>query len=282
MSVIQVSYSQLSRYEGAIAKDFQMFLFLILLVWYVTMVTELDRIIKLVDMLANFEICQDSSYSFFPKSIRDNIRRGQQWLSFGNLDMLSVTPRFSVTPKSKEPDLNSPPTESLMFFDISRPHWAMCSTMCVIRLCLLFYMGNIGTTFLLATYSYDDLLFNAVALAFIFELPQFLYQFLISDEIKEQLEEAKTAEYPTSLPTGRKQICFAKAFWGIVIIPILVYIVCRYNYQQNISSPLEALRCACFQSGDDCVASQKFTSGWWNQYWKDTFPLAKLRSSYLA
>lgn len=280
MSLLSVSYSQLSRYEGAIANEFQMFLYLILLVWYVTMVTELDRIIKLFDMLLHFEICQDDSYSVFPKSMRANIRRAQEWFTFGNLDMFSQTPRFAT--KQEEKDLNSPASESLIVVDISRPHWAMCIAMCSVRLCLMIYMCNVGTTFLLATFGYDDLLFNAVALAFIFELPNFLYAFLISDEIKEQLADAETAEYPTCLPVGRAAVFYSKAFWGLCIIPFLVFIVCRYNYHQNILSPLEALRCACFQRGDDCVASRRFSSGWWTQYWKDTFPLAKLRSSYLA
>jgi len=280
MSVVQVSYNQLSRYEGANETQFQTFLFFILLVWYVTMVTELDRIIKTFDMLVHFEICQDDSYSVFPKSVRENFRRIHQWLTVGNLDMFTQTPEASLI--KPESDLNSPPSKLLIVADISRPHWAMCLTMCFIRLCLLVYMGNVGTTFLLATFGYDDLLFNAVALAFIFELPDFIYKFLISDEIKEQLEDAQTVEYPTSLPTGWRGLFTTKAFWGLFIIPFLVFIVCRYNYQQNILSPLEALRCACFQSGDSCVASRRFTSEWWTQYWKETFPLAKLRSSYLA
>jgi len=272
-SIVSVSYGQLAQFEGANQFQFQTFLYLILLVWCVVMVDELFRIIMLCDMLANFTICEDESYSFFPKRIREKLR---------NIYTSMETPRL---PKSleKPAGLDADASDGLVVVDISRPHQNMCCIMCAIRLCLWVYMGNVGTTFLVATFSYEDLLFNAVALAFIFELPEFLYVFVIADEMKEQLADAETVEYPTSLPvSGWKKGFVSKAFWGLFVIPVAVFLVIKFNHQQNIMSSLEALRCACFQSGDNCVASRRFTGAWWNQYWKDTFPLAKLRSSYLA
>lgn len=277
-SIISVSYGQLAQFESANEFQFQTFLYLILLVWCVTLVDELLRILQLLDMLANFSICNDESYSFFPKRMRDQLRN---YSSFSSSDLLK-TPRLPAN-LEKLSGLDADPSESLVVVDISRPHHVMCCTMCAIRLCLWAYMGNVGTTFLVATFSYEDLLFNAVALAFIFELPEFLYVFLIADEIKEQLADAETVEYPTSLPvSGWKKGFVSKAFWGLFVTPLAVFLVVCFNHQQNIMSSLEALRCACFQSGSNCVAARRFTGAWWNDYWKDTFPLAKLRSSYLA
>merc|ERR1719156_340492 len=90
--------------------------------------------------------------------------------------------------------------EDRLVDSISRPHLIVCKCMLYVRIFLWFYMGNVGTAFLLATFAYDDLLFNAVALAFIFELPEFLYSFLVSEEMKNDLEGAHTSDYITALP----------------------------------------------------------------------------------
>merc|ERR1719156_153525 len=129
--------------------------------------------------------------------------------------------------------------EDRLVDSISRPHLIVCKCMLYVRIFLWFYMGNVGTAFLLATFKYDDLLFNAVALAFIFELPEFLYGFLMTDEIKQKLSGAESVPFPTSLPQqGFAKVLISRSFWGLVVIPIFVFIVCTYNYQSNILSSL--------------------------------------------
>merc|ERR1719384_2111918 len=83
---------------------------------------------------------------------------------------------------------------------ISSSHRCICVAMVVIRIFLLSYMAAAGVAFLMTTYSYTDLLMNAVALAFVFELPEFLFQVLVGRSQKEELDEVQPLAYKTSLP----------------------------------------------------------------------------------
>merc|ERR1719162_233291 len=133
---------------------------------------------------------------------------------------------------------------------ISRAHGGMVCFMFVVRICLLVYMFHIGSMFLLTNHKYDDLLLNAVALAFIFELPEFLYTFLVSDEMKSNLEGTHTVNYVTALPTrGCGTMLLSKSLWGTVIIPVVVIVVVYYHHQVTTMPSLRALQCTCFQTG---------------------------------
>jgi len=285
MSIVNVGYSEYDSYEAAHHLQFQSFLFLILLVWYVTLVLELSRILELWDLLRNMKSAEEGSYARVPAFLQERIR---SLGSLRNLSGSSLTAMEAADSSEKMSGTRSFYTAGISMDDrlvdsISRPHLIVCKCMLYVRIFLWFYMGNVGTAFLLATFAYDDLLFNAVALAFIFELPEFLYSFLIADEIKESMDGAKSIAFPTSLPTsGWMAVLISRAFWGIAVIPFLVFVVLSFNYRNNILQSLEALNCACFQRGPNCIAAIRFSSSWWDQYWKDTFPLAKLRSSYLS
>jgi len=300
MNIIELSFSQLGQYESASGWEYNLFLYLIVLVWYLYLVSELHRIIMLADFLINFPVADDHSFTFWPRHLTKGIR-GTTLREY--LEMLqspkpmkeqevaeirSTVSRLSQATNASLMHFKSnlfryEPGEALQIVDISRPHWVVAVAMLFIRAYLWIYMSNIGTTFLIGTFSYEDLLFNAVALAFVFDLPEFLYTILIGDELKETLQDAGTEEYATILPTSWwAEIAISKAFWGIVIIPLFTLFIIRYNYYHNIAGSLEALECACFQAGPNCLAAQRFSSSWWDKYWQDTFPLAKLRSSYLS
>lgn len=266
MSIVDVSYGAYDQYVLGNQWRFQIFLAFILLIWYLTLVLELYRVIELVDMLINFKKADRSSHSL--------LSRSELWLPSSNsfVDM-----QATLSLKTHDDD------EKLIIEDLSHTHRIMCTIMVIIRIYLWFYMANVGTVFLLATFAYDDLLFDCVTLAFIFELPEFLYAFLISEELKDELRGAETTPFPTSLPqAGWKSNLMSRAVWGLLVIPLFVLLVCYYHCQNNIVLSLEALRCACYQAGPNCAAAYRFNPAWWDQYWKDTFALAKLRSSYLS
>jgi len=276
-SIVQVTYSEYAQYESVRQWKFQTFLALILFVWYVTLLLELSRIIQVVDMILNFEQADAASYSVVSQSIRSSVSR----MSLSNPDLSGKIDDLAEPKTPLGGKINE--TSTLIVSEFSRPHLTVLMIMCAARVFLWFYMGNVGTTFLTQTFGYDDLLFNCVALAFVFELPETLYFFLVTDKIKERLEGATTAPFATSLPTsGWKTLLISRAFWGLLITPLFVCLILYYNLVVNIDSSLEALNCACFQSGPNCIAAQRFNEDWWNQYWKDTFPLAKLRASYFS
>merc|ERR1719284_486902 len=67
---------------------------------------------------------------------------------------------------------------------ITRPHQFTCFCMLISRLFLAGYMTFVGTMFLLSNHTYIDLLLNAVALAFILELDEYLFACLVSEDTK--------------------------------------------------------------------------------------------------
>lgn len=270
MSIVEVSFDEHSSYIAAQEWKFQVFLGLILLVWYVTLVLEISRIIDFFDFLWNVKTAEKSSFSFISPQVRQSFRS-------------TGLGRLIVTPRDFAPSLQRNESGGELLPDLSRFEKYTCWGMWFIRLFLWWYMANVGTTFLLASFAYDDLLFNAVALAFIFELQEFLYVFLVSDENKKMLKDAETAPFSTSLPVeGWKSVMMSRAFWGLVLIPVFVWIVLHYNMYNNLLPSSEALDCACFQSGPHCNSARSFEKEWWETYWKDTLHLARLRASYFG
>merc|ERR1719316_1036673 len=122
--------------------------------------------------------------------------------------------------------------------------------MVIARLCLWLYLGDVGTAFIIYIRDYSELLMNAVALAFILKLPELLYILLVPDHVKDKLMNAKSAPFPTSLPTSKwGRFWFSPMAWGLVVIPISVAVVVWYNLAFNTMPFLDALRCACYQEG---------------------------------
>lgn len=276
MSVVEIDYGKVSEFTRMRYYGFVFFLYMILLIWYITLVAELSRIIHLCNLLINFKT--DKDYAILSERMRSGIRTSLSTLSVDSSG--TFTSRWLRSPRNF--DGQSPRVDGVeVMTDISRPHRIVIMLTVFLRFSVWTYMANVGTTFLLATPGYDDLLMNAVALAFIFDLPDFFYALLVSDEMKVQLDGAKTAEFPTSLPTeGWRLLLISRAFWGLCVIPIATFVVILYHYEHNTEPALEALECACLQKGLNCVGAARFTREWWDGYWQETFPLAVLRSSY--
>jgi len=239
---------------------------LILFLWYVNLVAELKDLFRLYDFLRNFPV--DESSPLLPPHIRKAISK--------RID--SMTPHDFTKQKEdaeKEEDEGSSVglggEDSVHVIEsISVGHRMMVLTILTVRFVLLLYMFHVGSTFLLTQHNYDDLLLNAVALAFIFELPEFLYIFLVSDEMKAKLEDAHTIEYVTSLPKqGHGSFLLSKALWGLVIIPLIVFMTVMWHYRATTLPAMQALMCTCYQKGSHCEVSQRFTRGFWDAYWKD-------------
>lgn len=265
MSTIAVQYGTVSQYETASSFQFCFFQGLILFLWFVNLVGELKAIIQLADFIYSFE--HDETLPLLTRGMRKTLRNVSR----------SLSRREHIPGDSSDEEERQRKSTAHIDGDgkhvitkISRAHKGMVTGMLLIRIFLLFYMFHVGSMFLLTNHKYDDLLLNAVALAFIFELPEFLYTFLVSDDMKNELEGVRTVDYETALPTtGCATIFFSKSLWGIVIIPVVVIIVVAYNYQVTTMPSLRALMCTCFQSGDTCDVAARFKRQWWSQYWQD-------------
>lgn len=270
MSTIAVKYSMVDQYTTASSGEFCFFQGLILFLWFVNLVGELKAVIQLADFIYMFE--HDATFPMLTPRMRTGWKRVS-----GTLSKSFSTRGLNEESKEEDSEEEEHVEENTLDTDgrhviakISLAHKCMVLLMVVLRIFLLFYMFHVGSMFLLTNHKYDDLLLNAVALAFIFELPEFLYAFLVSDEMKSDLEDAHTVDYPTALPTkGCATVFLSKSLWGIVIIPIVVTVVVVYNYRVTTMPSLRALQCTCFQQGSSCEVASRFSRGWWNTYWKD-------------
>jgi len=152
---------------------------------------------------------------------------------------------------------------------ITRGTRCMCFVVVLVRFWLMWYMGIVGTIFTLSTYSYDELLMNAVALAFIFELPELLFMWMVSSKDKKELGSLGPLLYVSKLAKmgSWQRFLFSRYFWGLVVIPILCYIIVTNNHSLVVVPMQEALECACLQTGPRCLAAEQINSEWWAEYW---------------
>jgi hypothetical protein len=273
MSTIAVGYSLVDQYKTASSLEFCFFQGLILFLWFVNLVGELKAIIQLGDFIYSFE--HDEKLPLLTPGMRRYLR--PMWRNASRtISGRSLVPDASGLEAKDDDDSDDDAIGDVdgegrhVITKISKLHKCMCTMMLFIRVFLLIYMFHVGSMFLLTNHKYDDLLLNAVALAFIFELPEFLYTFLVSDQMKSDLEGAHTADYVTALPTkGFSTMFFSKSLWGILIIPVIVVIVVLHNFEVTTMPSLRALQCTCFQDGSHCDVSTRFSKPWWDAYWKD-------------
>lgn len=266
MSTIGVKYSMVMQYETASSFQFCFFQGLILFLWFVNLVGEFKAIIQLADFIYSFP--HDDMLPMFTPSMRTSMKKMSK--SVRKITMRNTHAEDSDEEQEDKFTEESRALDSNVISRISRAHKTMVTLMLFVRFFLLIYMVDVGSMFLLTNHKYDDLLLNAVALAFIFELPEFLYTFLVSDEMKNNLQEIRTADYVTCLPTrGWSTLLISKSLWGIVVIPALVIVTVHYNYKVSTMPSLQALQCTCFQEGPHCAVAARFGRQWWNLYWKD-------------
>jgi len=289
LHLVDVEYEKIGLFEMASGWEFRFFLALILLVWYVNLLGELEAVILLADFVWNYPVVYDD-----PFRTRVMIRRITEVISSRGGSPQSLA-AFSPRPHPVLPSptayrsgraatvtrknlsmasavSGTPRTEDgqILIQAISRPHKVTIALMVLVRCTLIVYMAVVGSIFILTTYSYPDLLMNAVALAFVFELPEFFYSLLVGHQEKEQLESVAPLQFKSSLPklTGVGQIAGSKYFLGLFLFPFLCYTLVEWNHRVNIAPVNEALQCVCFQSGPRCLTQKFMDRAWWDQHWK--------------
>jgi len=201
--------------------------------------------------------------------------------------LASVLNQHSATPEEEmvEEDEENPATDKtpheearkavgyyddgvLVIRSIHRSHQVVCSALVVLRVWVLLYMWNVGSAFILATHSFADLLLNSLALAFIMDMPEFLFKLLVSDSMKSKLERVAFVHFRTSFPSSKiGRVFLHKHFWGLVIMPAVAIFIVRKNDRHNTIEVLAALRCACQQTGETCLMASKYGKWWWDQHW---------------
>jgi len=152
--------------------------------------------------------------------------------------------------------------------EFARPHFYTCICIVFIRTGILLLIGYAGTNFLLSNKTVLDLLLNALALAFIFELDEFLFEYLLSDQSKELVDQLAPLRYKSRARDG---FCVSfvseRIVWGTLFIPSLAALVVYLHNTYSVAPYIEALECLCLQTGDRCLVNIMFYTSWWDDYW---------------
>merc|ERR1719161_3304087 len=123
---------------------------------------------------------------------------------------------------------------------------------------------------------------NAVALAFVLEVDEILFGAIARISTVEELEALSDLEFETSLPTeGCAGWMLQKDFWGIVAFPIIAITIMILNSMLSTKPILDALNCACNQTGSQCHEANLYNKAWWDNYWSTTLPDAMTQISVL-
>jgi len=304
MSIVHVEYETYQSYLESSEFHFQCFLFLILMVWYISLVAELKQIQLLFDFARNFRVNLSSPWLTEPMQawIREHMT--------GKLECIAVhiLPVGDESHRSKDVFHREAGTagrelqakmsrnsmaktfgaawtaeDQVMVIDShSRSQRYLVFGLVGVRMFLWLYLADVGTSFFIYTRDYANILTNAVALAFIFAFPEFLYQVLVPEIVKDKLRGSRTVPFPSGIPNrGWQRTLMLPMTWGLFVIPLCVATVIWYNLSFNTMPFLEALECACYQKGPTCSVSARFQKAWWDQYWQDTSALALRRTSWL-
>lgn len=269
-SLLEVDYAAVTDYErGRSSNLFRIFKSIIILMFVLCMVVELNDILIVVTWVLTFPSEEDVDEAV--------VLTGRS-----QLESPSTTRSFDGTTRSAAGDLS--PTSHQSFESnastkytirgISAQHRMMVGFLCLIRIVVAVLLTWVGTVFLLQDTDYVNLLLNSVGLVFIVEIASCLYAQLLSAELRETFES--TDPFTVSMAS------FWKVFWirnvalrDMVRLACVAALLgtCMYLHYVNVARPLStALECTCLSQGDQCFEAKEFNKDFWKTYWDHDVP----------
>lgn len=238
MYVIGASYGALDGFEKSTETTFKCFLFLVLLLWFYALLEEMRQLLMLAEFCLTFPTVESAEAGATIEEDGDNAK--------------------------------------VALHGITKQHRMIISIMTFLRILLIIYIGSVGVVFLVNDTGYMDLLMNAVALVFIIEIDELLFGAMARVRTMDMLSDNIDGfEFPTSLPTeGCAGWMLTKDFWGLVVFPIIAIAVILCHLHFTVDAVLDALNCACYQTGDQCKDMHYYSQDWWDGYWTETLPKA--------
>jgi len=262
---VTVEYKEVAGFELVHSFQFKFFVWIMLILWLVTLNKELESVFTML----NFTM-------YFPSSSGNPLRIPRSEISWHNFksSVRQTYEQIRIGKSISEPVLLE--GKRVLISDISNAHRITCWCVLILRTMDLFYMLVVGILYATCTHSYLDLLMNTVALAFVFELPELFYQWLVPEDIKEMLNNVELKPFKHSddgtgssgLWSVTSDMARSRFFQGLALIPIVCAAIVQLNDRWRIRPMLQVLRCACAQSGDFCEVGQHLTRDWWNGYWE--------------
>jgi len=269
LRAVSVRYVKVSDYELVHSLTFRFFMGIMLVLWFATVSKELESVFTMAYFVVHYPSNGNNplriprsklSWMVLKGTVADTIR---DWRD-GN---------FSDSPVSGQ---GGGCGKHVMITDISHAHRITCWCVLILRTVNLVYMLVVGIVYATCTHSYVDLLMNTVALAFVFELPELFYHWLVPEHVKEVLNNVDLAPLDKVEGENSKLMRLASAlgksrfFQGLVLIPIIAVAIVQVNDTWQTLPMLEVLQCACAQTGPRCEVGKHLTREWWNAHWNAT------------
>jgi hypothetical protein len=136
-------------------------------------------------------------------------------------------------------------------------------------LCILMY---VGLSFLGRQTDYIGLLLDGVALLFIIEVAEIIYERVIRADVRHEYEDGEPVTFKKAgIPYLDNKPDRADMLWLLIVISISVVFI-RYYTTSVVSPLLDSLNCACRSDGEHCYEAHRFSKTFWDKYWHYDVP----------
>jgi len=268
LRAVKVAYEKVIDYELVHTLTFRIFMTIILVLWLVTLNKELESVITMTQFVMHYPTSEGDS----PLKIH------RSHLSWDALRSKMQDIRDWRSSAGRKSAFFGDSHARMTIRDISPVHRITCWCVLALRVVNLCYMLAVGIVYATCTHSYVDLLMNTVALAFVFELPELFYEWLVPEQIKATMDRASLAPFDDDAATAStSSIMFrislkeassrARFVQGLALIPIICISIVEINDVWRTLPMLEVLRCSCTQSGPECAVGNHLNREWFNAYW---------------
>lgn len=153
---------------------------------------------------------------------------------------------------------------------VKRRHYNAIAVLLCIRAVMCVLLIWVGLQFLMRSKTYVGQLFDAVAMIFVLQFAQLLYDNGINARLQEEVDALQPMTYQRKsvLAKGDRG---SDLFWLTALLLSTVAIMARNHY--SVVVPVyQALGCACLQSGQHCHEATAFGKEFWQNYWGSVVP----------
>jgi len=210
---------------------------------------------------------EECSYEEFLSIVRESFDiPGQQELHISSSDKVlwDPAPNDLVVVEKGEP-----PEEGIE--GITDVHRYTMVVLTIIRLFMLFILCWVGCMFLLKDTDYIDLLLNALGLIVVVEITENVYMYLLSSELREEVEDIGQMTVQTQGTSTSKN----PAKWDLLILLAFILTtvgIIIFNHYMIVAPLTDSLECACLSSGPRCAEAHRFSNEFWDRYWTQDVP----------
>jgi hypothetical protein len=273
-SFLEVDYQARKDYAKTQTVKFKVFKTLIVMIWIMSMVAELKRLVEIVTWCYRMD--------------------GEEYCKSENIPMCQVqkpipgkTPRTPTADEAKEEGGESqasartatsteteidPDAPTFKINGIRMNHRILTLLITLLRFIMLCVLTVVGNSLLLQSGGYMSLLFDAISLVFVIDLATMIAVYVLRDTVRTQASDVEPIEVQMFGPLWltRRQSLIDMGWFSFVVLSAIV-LMC-HHYLSSVVPVDEALQCTCLGVGEACVEAQKFTHEFWWNYWKEVTP----------